>query len=254
LLSTGYIAGGAIAGVLIAFLNMSDVIPQLLSTWQYSNYTLTRELPLDEALKAAAESTLPAGENKSSKEYQEELKDVTGEIEEMNGSLLPRYLPLQAGTTLAAPGKETIQVPNKSYLGEVASANSNKVSSVQALLDLNLDRLIEVPANSKLKLPAGHEPATYDVKEKKSLGEVAAAALGSPDKAQKLYEANKDLLEPKVNLPSGTQIKVPQRRWPAVAAFGVLVLFLAIVGVGWLFKSQPIEVIHDVDDRSVVQE
>lgn len=254
LLSTGYIAGGAIGGVLIAFLNFSDTIPDMLGRWQYSEYTLSREMPMEEAFKVAAESTLPVNAGKNGKEFQDELKKVIGEIEDLNGTLLPRYLSIKPGTTLALPGQEQVQVPNQTYLEQVASEQGSKVPNVQALMDLNLDRLIEVPANTKLNLPAGHVPPTYEVKEKQPLGEVARAALGNEDKAQKLYEANKELLAPKVNLPPGAQIKVPQKQWPALAAFGVLVLFLVSVGLGWLFKSQPIEVIHDVDDRSVVEE
>jgi hypothetical protein len=73
------------------------------------------------------------------------------------------------------------------------------------------------------------------------LGEVAVAALGQAEKAQKLYELNKDVLKPKVTLPVGAQVKVPQRNSPGLAAFGLLVLLLLVVGLGWLFKSQPIQ-------------
>ncbi len=197
-------------------------------------------MPLDKAFAAAAESKLQGKANNQSKEYVEELAGVTGEIEEMNSGLLPRYLRVKAGTTLVLPGQETVKVLDNTYLGDVAEANRAKVDSVQALLDLNLDRLIEVPAGTRLKLPAGHEPPTYDVKEKKSLGEVAQAALGQADKAQKIYEANKDLLQPKVTLPAGAQIKVPQLSWPALASFGVLVLLMLVVGLGWILRTDPI--------------
>jgi hypothetical protein len=72
------------------------------------------------------------------------------------------------------------------------------------------------------------------------LGEVAVAALGSAEKAQKLYELNQETLTPKVILPVGAEVKVPQRNLPGLVAFGLLVLFLLVVGLGWLFKSQPV--------------
>ena len=207
-------------------------------------------MPLDEAFSAAAHSKLSdkamkgalvvgKAKDQDNEYYEEELARVTGEIEEMNSGLLPRYLRVKAGTTLVLPGQETVQVLDNTYLGDVANANKAKVNSVQTLMDLNLDRLIEVPAGTKLKLPAGHEPPTYDVKEKKSLGEVAQAALGQADKAQKIYEANKDLLQPKVTLPAGAQIKVPQLNWPALASFGVLVLLMIVVGLGWILRTDP---------------
>jgi putative OPT family oligopeptide transporter len=239
LLSTGYIAGGAIAGVLIAFLNFSDAIPDLLSTWQYSRYTVTQEMPLEQAFKAAAENKLQSGAHGQEKEFSKELEERTGAIEEMNSGLLPWYLRIKAGTTLMLPGQETVQIMESTYLGDVARANRAKVNSVQTLLDLNLDRLIEVPAGTKLKLPAGHVPPTYEVKDTQPLGDVARAALGQADKAQKIYEANKDLLKPKVTLPAGAQIKVPQLIWPALAAFGFLVLFLIVVGLGWILRTDP---------------
>ena len=48
LLSTGYIAGGAIAGVLVAFLSFSDEIPKQLARWQYRHETIATARPLAE--------------------------------------------------------------------------------------------------------------------------------------------------------------------------------------------------------------
>lgn len=254
LLSTGYIAGGAIAGLCIAFLNLPFVpesIPKTLSKWQYSNYTLSREMPLEEAIKAAAESTMGGA---PSKERADELKEISGEVGEMNGDLLPRYLQIKAGTTLVLPGQETVQVLDASYLGDVAAKRMGGVDQAQSLLDLNLDRLIDVPANTKLKLPEGSQPPTYEVKERKPLGEVAVAALGKAEKAQKLYELNQDELTPKVTLPAGTQIKVPQRIMPAVIAFALLVLFLLVVGLGWFLKAGPMAPGESFNDRSASEE
>jgi putative OPT family oligopeptide transporter len=58
LLSTGYIAGGAIAGVLVAFLSFSDRIPRLLATWQYRDVTVTQAKPVDQAYREIARQEL----------------------------------------------------------------------------------------------------------------------------------------------------------------------------------------------------
>ena len=54
LLSTGYIAGGAIGAVLIAFLNFSDEIPRQLSTWQYRQTAIVEAKPLQQQYEDAA--------------------------------------------------------------------------------------------------------------------------------------------------------------------------------------------------------
>jgi hypothetical protein len=58
LLSTGYIAGGAIAGVLVAFLSFSDRIPGILATWQYRDVTLAQAKPADQAFREIARQEL----------------------------------------------------------------------------------------------------------------------------------------------------------------------------------------------------
>jgi len=50
---------------------------------------------------------------------------------------------------------------------------------------------------------------------------------------------NKKELEPEVVLPAGTPLKLPQQTWPAIVMFGLLTLFLIVVGLGWLFRAPP---------------
>src|SRR5205814_8784861 len=108
----------------------------------------------------------------------------------------------------------------------------------QTLFDLNLDRLIQVPAGTTLKLPGGK---TLKTEEKKSLGEVAAVALGDAEKAHELYNLNTDQLQPTVTLPKGTTIQLPQRMAPALVSFGLLVVLLLLVGLGYWLNSPPIQ-------------
>jgi hypothetical protein len=193
----------------------------------------------DEAFRAAAEGKLLTDSKREGKEYEVRLKDAVEQIEGMNGDLLPLYFRVPGKTTLSLSATETVEVLEGTTLGEVARVQLHSESKAQDLLDRNIGTLIVVPAGTKLKLPGNHQPPTYEVKQPMKLGEVAAAALGQADRALKLYEANRSLLTPKISLPAGTQIKVPQLRWPALASFGVLVLLLIIVGLGWMLRSDP---------------
>ena len=58
LLSTGYIAGGAIAGVVVAFLSFGDTIPKLMATWQFRTVEITQVLPLDQQYREIAHQQL----------------------------------------------------------------------------------------------------------------------------------------------------------------------------------------------------
>ncbi len=54
--------------------------------------------------------------------------------------------------------------------------------------------------------------------------------------ASTLLEMNEDRISPLKELPAGVALRVPQRDWPAVAAFSVLVAVLLAVGMGWLLR------------------
>ncbi len=64
---------------------------------------------------------------------------------------------------------------------------------------------------------------------------------GTADKAPSLYDLNSDKLKLPSILPAGTALKVPQKTWPAIVAFGVLTLFLAAVGLGWWLKPPAVD-------------
>ena len=58
LLSTGYIAGGAIAGVVVAFLSFGDTVPKMLSTWQFRTAEIKQVLPLNQQYREIAHQQL----------------------------------------------------------------------------------------------------------------------------------------------------------------------------------------------------
>ena len=93
LLSTGYIAGGAIAGVLIAFLSFNDTIPGWLATWQYRTVTFEREEKFDDAVQRLAQRPEGLKTLFTSKVTGDEVKEAAAEIGELNTELKPRLLP-----------------------------------------------------------------------------------------------------------------------------------------------------------------
>lgn len=104
LLSTGYIAGGAIAGVLIAFLSFSDEIPRVLAKWQYSTYSVTKSESLDEASREAADYRLgPASADQKPEERDAEVKALAGDIKELNAGDVKAPESVPAGTSLKLP-------------------------------------------------------------------------------------------------------------------------------------------------------
>lgn len=184
LLSTGYIAGGAIAGVLIAFLSFSDEIPKSLATWQYRTYSVTQEKPLKEQAEEVAKSEWGlANQTELPPDRTKEVEALADEVVDINEDQLPRYVRVPQGTELNLPKHEKYQAP-----------------------------------------------------EDANLGEIARNVMGSPDKAQSLFDLNKDQLKLPEGLPPGAQLKVPQHTVPALYAFGILVVLLTLVGLGWLLQ------------------
>ena len=78
LFSTGYIAGGTIAGVLIAFLNFNDATAITLAAWQYRTTSVPAAASFDGQCQALAKREL--GPKPSDKQ----LDRLTAEIRELN--------------------------------------------------------------------------------------------------------------------------------------------------------------------------
>ncbi|MGO9109538.1 MAG: OPT family oligopeptide transporter [Thermoguttaceae bacterium] len=183
LLSTGYIAGGAICGVLLAFLSFSEEIPKRLGAWQFRHSTVTVNAPLDVQFMHAAELELGIGATATGQQ-QEDLKRLVGEIAELNGEL-----PYRA---------------------------------------------VRVPASLILRLPKNE---TYSSQEEKTLGEVARQALKTAEKASLLFDLNRERLQLPDRLSPGTELRIPARDWPSLAAFSTLGIVLIAVGLGWPNKN-----------------
>ncbi|HEY4759137.1 MAG TPA: oligopeptide transporter, OPT family, partial [Thermoguttaceae bacterium] len=178
LFSTGYIAGGTIAGVIIAFFTISDTIPKMLSLWEY------RQTPITVAADFPQQCLILAQKELGEKATEKELNQMAGEIYEINADLLPLY--------------------------------------------------VQLPRGMNIRLP---EDKSQQLESDTTLGAFAKAVLGSSDKAPTLFELNADRLRLPRGLPVGAEMRLPQKNYPSLIAFVVLVLLLTMVGLGWIFKS-----------------
>ncbi len=152
LLSTGYIAGGAIAGVLVAFLSFSDPLREALATWQYRQHVLAQSASIPQAYREAAQAEL--GPSAS----EEAVDRLAREIGELNADRLRARLEVPAGTVLALPGGKEWTVPRTDRLAGLAADALGDPDQDVTLFRLNADRLL-LPAGTRLSLPPWNAPA-----------------------------------------------------------------------------------------------
>jgi putative OPT family oligopeptide transporter len=160
LLATGYIAGGAIGGVLVAFLSFSDTIPAMLARWQFREETIAVAKPLREEYEdlAARDLGLPL----SAARADPRVERIVDEMKEINAARVPLYVEVPAGTELDLPGKKIYVAPRRMTLREVAAGEAGGQENAPSLLDLNKSRLKlpdRLPVGTALKIPQRNAPA-----------------------------------------------------------------------------------------------
>lgn len=185
LLATGYIAGGAIAGVLIGFLSFNDAVPRLLGHLQFREQTIAVAASLDKAAEmiAASELKMANGDADSAKPA---IAELAKQIKEHNEAVVFQFVAVPKGVKVNTGGSEIV------------------------------------------------------TEEDTTLGAIARSQFGNAAKAQLLYDDNKDALNltlPEI-LPAGTSLRMPQANTPALAAFGLLILLLVLVGIGALMRPK----------------
>jgi putative OPT family oligopeptide transporter len=158
LFSTGYIAGGTLAGVIIAFLTFPyfNRITETLSTWQYSRTPVTAEAAFSDQCKMLAKNEL------GKKASETEVDRLGKEIFELNLNLLYRSAPVYAGMTLNLPGDKTEQVQSNTTLGDFAKAVLGSEDKAALLFELNTDRLRlpqGLPLGVEMRLPQKNYPS-----------------------------------------------------------------------------------------------
>lgn len=185
LLASGYIAGGSLAGMLLAFTNFSDSLPGMISAWQYRSERAAAAQPFAQWTDEVArrELGLPAAGTTLTPSQQAAVDEYRRTLADLNAGTLTRNVPVARGTTL--------------------------------------------------RLPNGQ---TYAADEDMTLGAVAKETLGSEDKAPGLMKVNENKLRPATTIPAGEVLEIPRPEWPAAVAFSGLVLFLTVVGAGFLFR------------------
>ncbi len=162
LLSTGYIAGGSIGGVLIAFLSFGDTIPNWLGQWQYRQVAVGEgpsfQAQLDQL--AARELGIEVPKSTNTQEDKDRLAAINEFDDEivnrLNRDLLARIAQVPAGTVLKLPSEKSYRVPTNETLGSVSKELYKTEDKAQQLLDLN-HNIIPMPArlppDTLLRLP-----------------------------------------------------------------------------------------------------
>ncbi len=162
LLSTGYVAGGAIGAVLVTFLSFSDEIPRQLSVWQYRHTAIAEAKPLQQQYEDAAAADLGLATPAAREEYQQQIADMADEIREINEGRLPQYVRVARGTQLALPGGKTYQADEDTTLGAIARQAEGSVQRAALLETLNAEKLKppeQLPVRTEIALPQRNWPA-----------------------------------------------------------------------------------------------
>ncbi len=207
LLATGYIAGGTIAGVVFAFLSMSDSLTKPLQFLENRRITLPRERSVEDAYTAIA------------------FSETEGMSE--NDPRIDAFLKEQS---------------NRDEQARINARRDRGIADkYDETEDINKEEILAytpISAGTKIKLPDG----TYFTAPKATtLGDIARDTLKNPAKVTTLFEDNKDdqaLRSPQF-LPEGAVLKIPQGDLLAVVTSSLMVLFLFVVGMGFVLKTPP---------------
>ncbi|HEV3415325.1 MAG TPA: OPT/YSL family transporter, partial [Pirellulales bacterium] len=161
LLSTGFIAGGSVGGVLIAFFSFSDAIPKWLGQWQYRQVAVGEapsfQAQLDQVAARELGVTMPTEINtEEDKRHFNAIRALDDKIIELNRDQLARIAPVPAGIVLKLPSDESYRVTRNETLGQLSQELFKSEDKAQQMLELN-ETVIPVPdrlpPDTRLKLP-----------------------------------------------------------------------------------------------------
>ncbi len=214
LISTGYIAGGAIAGVLVAFLSFSQEIPKVLARWEYRTVEVPDKPTFMLQLDEVAARQLGIADDKA---------DPSS-----GGGAKPEVSENRPAGDFAAP--ETAN--------ESDTARRKRITALRwEIITLNKDELAKhsvLKAGTILKLPNGDN---FRVPRDEKLADVAQDALKDANKTHEILQQNEEIVPLPEKLPPGVRVKLPLVNWPSLVTFGALCLFLLVVGLGWLLPG-----------------
>jgi putative OPT family oligopeptide transporter len=150
LLSTGYIAGASIAGVICAFIAASPAATELLGKYQYRTHTLSAALPLKKAYDEVAKADLGPDAKEDA------IEEKAAEVAEINESDLTNYVIVPAGTQLELPDGTKVKANAATTLSEFTKAQNNPKITASGLFSANGDKLKSpdtLPAGAVLNVP-----------------------------------------------------------------------------------------------------
>lgn len=157
LLASGYIAGGSIGGVILAFTAFSPTLPRDLAQWQYSSWTAHQSGTLAQLAEQAARSEL------GTKAKPEEVDKLAKEIIALNKDegTLDRKVPVPANTKVYNSAGKEFTTEAETNLGMLAQKLEGREYFAGSLREANKAKgitfkdLETLPAETKLLLPQG---------------------------------------------------------------------------------------------------
>ena len=161
LLASGYIAGGSIAGVVLAFFAFSDTLPKDLAQWQYPTWTAPHAGSLTKlAEEAAKERLTPLA---TPEELKTEIQLIVGLNEEEG--IPARLITVPVGTKIFDLNGKENEVKEATTLGQLARTLAGREYLAGNLYKVNTDKGIKltkvetIPAGTTLLMPQPAWPA-----------------------------------------------------------------------------------------------
>ena len=169
-----------------------------------------------------------------------------------NESAMYLSRPVSKGTILKLDRLATFSPSKAGTLGDVAEGYLGDKDEAKTLATLNADIFSAIdnvrsiapfltpPDDDPAKRPVMPDvpllvPKTFRAVADTTLGEVSRLTYGVDRRGKDIYELNQDKLE--LVLPAEAEFKRPQPTWPAIFGFGILILLLWLVGIGWWLKA-----------------
>ncbi|MFO0808847.1 MAG: oligopeptide transporter, OPT family [Gemmataceae bacterium] len=148
LLSTGYIAGASIAGVIYAFIAAYQPAADALGKYQYRTHTLSAAMSVEKAFEEVAKADL--GTDAAA----DVIKEKAEEAADANETELLQYVPVPAGTELDLPDGTKAKADAATTLGAFAAGKPGTTAA--GLFAANKEKLKPpetLPAGAQLKVP-----------------------------------------------------------------------------------------------------
>jgi hypothetical protein len=207
LLASGYIAGGSLAGVLIAFCNMSDSITKTLSQWQYRKHIVTQEAPLDQVLARMSADELGLAAPPDAPKAPLNSKDVS---------------------------------PDQKKQLDLWNDFTNKKSEIAGLNKEPLTTYYEIGKGTSIALSASKDRAPHVVAENTRLGKLVddLTTQKVTITSDELLDLNPTAFRPPLSLPKDAELRLPQKIWPSIVAFALLSFILIVLALRPASKSE----------------